>query len=895
MNITSIKHKLTLINLFSTGFVIIMMGLSVLIGELVHQKAELLTDTKSQAVVIAKNSVPSLLSTDQKRAEDTLAFLRGDVNIEDAAIYMRDGRILGTYVRKDAESLFYPLKPESEGHVFEKDHLVVFCPVVFDNKTIGTIYVRASLKRLYAKMFRLLYFFILISVSTSGVSLFLLGKLQKAIIGPVLHLSDIMREVTEEKDYSVRASVDSKDELGMLSRGLNGMLERIEKWNLELKERMAYRTATLMQMNVLLKEEIAERKHMEDQLKKSEEKFRIIAEKSLVGVYLISDGVFKYVNPRFAEIFGYTCEEMLQGRKSARELTHPEDWPMSERLQNNRLSGKSKEERYGFRAIRKDGTIIHVEVYGTVIEYGGHPAIMGSMIDMTIRRLAEESLKKAKEAADSASRAKTEFVVNVSHEIRTPISAIVGMSELLMETELSAEQMEYAQGVKESADLLLRLINDMLDLSKIEVGKLEMEEIDFDLRSVIYLAVNMFSSQAMLKGLVLRDQMAQDVPVFLKGDPLRLRQVLVNLIGNAVKFTEKGSVVLEVRRHDAAENGHFFTLLFSVMDTGIGIPADKMELIFQSFTQADGSTTRKYGGTGLGLNIAMNIVKLMGGSIWVESETGKGSAFHFTASFSQGMPVGEFKPGGSKACSIATPLRILHVEDNVVIRNYVTGMLVKSAHIVKSAVNGKEAIELLSQEDFDLVLMDIQMPDMDGFETARIIRDPSSPVKNHAVPIIATTAYTRKEDRKRCLESGMNDYVAKPFSISELFSKIVQLPPIQAKKKDDDPIDRVRLHRLYGNNEALIHKICDDFLMNVTPARLDEMRESIIAGDLHRANRLAHSLKGAAGTIGAKPLQDATLLVELAAGRGDMEQAGIVFGRLEYEFSRLLTFLRREE
>ena len=895
MNRTSIKRKLTLINLFSTGFVIILMGLSVVIVELVYHKAELLEDTKLQAAVIAKNSVSSLLFIDRKRAEDTLAALRGDLDIEHAAIYMSDGRILGTYVREDVKSPFYPLKPEAEGHAFEKDHLVVFCPVVFDNETIGTIYVRAGLKRLYARLFRFFYFIIVISVSTSGVALLLLGKLQKAIIGPILHLTNVMSKVTEEKDYSVRASVDSKDELGMLAGGLNGMLERTEKWHLELEGKVTSRTATLMQMNVLLKEEIGERKHMEDQLRESEEKFRIMAEKSLVGVYIISDGVFKYVNPTFAEILGYTCEEMLHDQKSARELTHPEDWPMIENLQNERLAGKSKEERFGFRAIRKDGTIIHVEVYGTVIEYGGHPAIMGSLIDVTMRMRAEESLKKAKDTADSASRAKTEFVVNVSHEIRTPISAIIGMSELLMETRLSAEQMEYAQGVKQSADLLFRLINDMLDLSKIEVGKLEMEEIDFDLRRVIYLAVNMFSSQLMLKGVVLRVEVAQDVPVFLKGDPLRLRQVLVNLIGNAVKFTEKGSVVLEVRRHDGAENRRFFMLHFSVMDTGIGIPADKMELIFHSFTQADGSTTRRYGGTGLGLNIAMNIVKLMGGSIWVESEEGKGSIFHFTASFSQGMPVEEFRPGGSMSFSISTPLKILHVEDNVVIRNYVAGMLGKSAHAVKSAGNGKEAIELLSQEDFDLVLMDIQMPDMDGFEAARTIRDPRSPVKNHAVPIIATTAYTMEGDRKRCLESGMNAYIAKPFSISELFAKIAQLPPMQAKKKDDDPIDRACLDRLYGSNQALIRKICDDFLINVTPARLDEIQESISAGDSHRSNRLAHSLKGAAGTIGAKPLQDAALLVELAARQGDMEQAGIVFGRLEYEFTRLLTFLRGQE
>ncbi len=768
MNNASIKRKLTLINLFSTGFVVILMGLSIIVVELVHQKAALLEDTKFQAAVIAKNIVSSLLFVDQKRAEDTLASLRGDLDIEHAAVYMRDGRILSTYVREDVKNLFYPLKPKSEGYAFEKGHLVVFCPVVFDKETIGMVYVRAGLKRLYAHIFMLFDFLIIISALTSGVALFLLGKLQKAITAPVLHLSNIMREVTEEKDYSVRASVKSKDELGLLARGLNGMLERIEKWNQELEEKVASRTAVLEQTNELLKEEI-------------------------VG-----------------------------------------------------------------------------------------------------RKLAEDSLKKAKDTADSASRAKTEFIANMSHEIRTPMNAIIGMSEMLLGTELGPEQREYAEALKQSGDSLLGLMNDILDLSKIEAGKLEMEEIDFDLRRALYLAVNMFSSQVMLKGVVLRVHMEQDVPVLLKGDPLRLQQVLVNLIGNAVKFTNKGWVVVEVRRHEGAEQERFITLHFSVRDTGIGIPGDKMERIFESFTQADGSTTRRYGGSGLGLNIAMNIVKLMGGAIWVESEAGKGSIFHFTARFSQGKPVEESGPGGPMSFSISTPLRILHVEDNPVIRNYVAGMLEKSAHEVKAAGSGKEAIELLSQQDFDLVLMDIQMPDMDGFETTRSIRDPRSPVKNHAVPIIATTAYAMKGDRKRCLESGMNEYIAKPFSISELFAKIAHLPTTEASGKDDDVLDRACLHRLYGSNEALIRKICADFLMNVTPARLGEIRESIAAWDSHRANRLAHSLKGAAGTIGAKPLQDAALQLELAAGQGDRAQAGIVFGRLESEFYRLLAFLSVE-
>ncbi len=354
-----------------------------------------------------------------------------------------------------------------------------------------------------------------------------------------------------------------------------------------------------------------------------------------MGVYILQDVFFKYANPMLSQISGYACEELVQGQITLRELVYPEDLPELDGKRTKLLSGEVKEERLEFRAIRKEGTIIHVEVYGTAIEFGGHPAIMGTVIDITGRKLAELELKKAMAAADAASRAKSEFLANMSHQFRTPMNAIIGMSELLLDNELPPDQRAHVEAVKESADSLLGLINNVLDLSKIEAGKLELENIDFDLRGVIYAAINIFSAQLMQKDVVLGVSIDSDVPVYLKGDPLRLRQIIINLAGNAVKFTEKGSVSLEVHRSEG-EHDAFIPLHFLVRDTGVGIAGDKLQCIFESFSQVDGSTTRRYGGTGLGLNIAMNLVKLMGGAIWVPKRGGQGERFPLYGAFFPG-------------------------------------------------------------------------------------------------------------------------------------------------------------------------------------------------------------------------------------------------------------------
>jgi two-component system sensor histidine kinase/response regulator len=800
--------------------------------------------------------------------------------------------------------------------------------------------------------------------------------------------------------------------------------------------------------------DIDDQKRTEEALRESEQRFRTLAEALPHMVWTAEpDGATDYFNARTIEYSGLTLEQLRDWGWQA--TIHPEDLPRCLEVWTRSIAtGELFEIEYRLR--RFDGAFRWHLARALALrdDSGRVTKWFGFGVDIDDQRRAAEALRLAKEAAESASRAKDEFLANVSHEIRTPMNAILGMTELALDTPLTGEQREYLAIVKSSADALLKVINDLLDFAKIEAGKLELDHADFSLRHVLGETLRALAFRAHRKGLELVCQIQPEVPDALIGDAGRLRQVLLNLIGNAIKFTEHGEVVVRVEagvEHTSTEPDPSVpgplpspVLHFAISDTGIGIPLEKQEKIFQAFEQADNSTTRRYEGTGLGLSIAARLVALMGGRITVESEPGRGSTFRFAAEFgsqhappsgpherplvdlhglrvlvvddnatnrqileewlrgwrteplavadglkaldalwsavsigrpfalvlldarmpgTDGLAVAEsilqnpvlstcriimltsddlrgdlaryremgiaayamkpvpqeelleiiyrvlsrptpadlIAPAATASATSPAPaapagsarrLRVLVAEDNPLNQELVEHLLRRRGHDLVVVGDGLEALAALERDSFDLSLLDVHMPDLDGFHVIEALRHRERSAGGH-LPVIAMTALAMKGDRERCLQAGMDDYLAKPIRAGDLFAVIDRVlanrpesePEPPPRPQPEDPLDPVALRSACDDDEALLRKLCRVFQAKA-PASLARVRDAVQQGDAARLREAAHHLRGLLSTFSTTAARAARELEEMGAG-GELAAAASTLDGLTEMVGRL--------
>ena len=514
--------------------------------------------------------------------------------------------------------------------------------------------------------------------------------------------------------------------------------------------------------------------------RKAAQRLRASEERWQLALRGNNDGLFDwnaatnevFFSARWKQILGYEERELENRNEEWESRVHPDDLPRVQRELRDHLDHKTAFYSTEYRMRAKDESYKWILARGQALwdESGNTVRLVGSHTDITERKLAEEVMRQAKVEAEMASRAKSEFLANMSHEIRTPMNGVLGMIELALETELAPEQRGYLDTSKHSAQSLLMLLNDILDLSKIEAGRLELAPTAFSLRRCLDEAVSMIAVAAEQKGLLSTVDVSAETPDFLVGDPVRLRQVVLNLLGNAIKFTDSGQVSVRVELLERNQTQP--VLHFLVKDTGIGIPEEKQGLIFQPFRQADGSSSRRYEGTGLGLAICTRLVALMDGNIWVESRVGAGSTFHFTVPFLAAAELpsrGNVQPEAARVLlkPAGRAYKILLAEDNLVNQRLVFAALRKQGHDIEVATNGHEVLAAVERAPFDLILMDVQMPQMDGLEATAAIRENEKGSRGR-MPIVAMTAHAMKGDMERCLDAGMDDYLTKPVDLDRL-------------------------------------------------------------------------------------------------------------------------------